>query len=128
MIVDASVLSAILRGEPEGSEFQKILEVRRDSYISAGTLIEARIMAISLNVLDELNELISELSIRTIPVDERQATIAAEGFFKYGKGRHSARLNFGDLFAYALAKLRDEPLLFKGGDFARTDVKRASAN
>jgi ribonuclease VapC len=97
MIVDASVLIAILRGEPEGSEFRKILEVRRDSYISAGTLIEARIMAISLNVLDELNELISELSIRTVPVDERQATLAAEGFVKYGKGRHSARLNFGDL-------------------------------
>jgi len=82
-------------------------------------------MAISLNVLHEVNDLVSELSIRTVPVDERQATIAAQAFAQYGKGRHSARLNFGDLFAYALAKLRDEPLLFKGSDFAKTDVKPA---
>jgi ribonuclease VapC len=125
MIVDSSALIAILRGEPEESSFRTLLEVRQDSYISAGTLLEARIMAISLNVLDELNDLVSELSIRTVPVDERQPTIAAEGFAQYGKGRYSARLNFGDLFAYALAKLRDEPLLFKGRDFAQTDVKPA---
>ncbi len=125
MIVDSSALLAILRGEPEESAFRILLEVRPYSHISAGTLIEARVMAISLNVLDELNDLVSELSIRTVPVDDRQATIAAEAFAQYGKGRHSARLNFGDLFAYALAKLRDEPLLFKGGDLAKTDVKSA---
>lgn len=125
MIVDSSALIAILRGEPEEGAFRNLLEVRQESYISAGTLLETRIMAINLNVLDELNDLVSELSIRTIPVDERQAAIAAEGFSRYGKGRHSARLNFGDLFAYALAKLRDEQLLFKGGDFRKTDVKAA---
>jgi ribonuclease VapC len=124
MIVDSSVLIAILRGEPEVSEFRMQLEVREENYISAGTLLEARIMAISLNVLDELNELISELQIRTVPVDERQIAIATAAFSRYGKGRHAARLNFGDLFGYALAKLRDEPLLFKGADFAKTDVKR----
>ena len=116
---------AILRGEPEESVFRTLLEVRQDSHISAGTLLEARIMAISLNVLHEVNDLVSELSIRTVPVDERQATIAAQAFAQYGKGRHSAQLNFGDLFGYALAKLRDEPLLFKGSDFAKTDVKPA---
>src|SRR6202030_2767083 len=110
MIVDSSVLIAILRGEAEAAKFRALLEVRQDSCISAGTLLEARIMAISLNVLDELNDLVSELSIRTVPVDERQTAIAAAGFAQYGKGRHSEKLNFGDLFAYALAKLRDEPL------------------
>ncbi len=125
MIVDSSVLIAILRGEAEEERFRSILEVRQDSCISAGTLLESRIMAISLNVLDELNDLVSELSIRTVPVDERQIAMAAEGFARYGKGRNSARLNFGDLFAYALAKLRDDSLLFKGNDFSKTDVKQA---
>jgi ribonuclease VapC len=125
MIVDSSALIAILRGEPEEHAFRALLEVRQDTQISAGTLIETRIMAISLNVLRELNELVSEFAIRTVPVDDVQAEIAADGFAKYGKGRHATALNFGDLFAYALAKLRDEPLLFKGTDFARTDVKPA---
>ena len=125
MIVDSSALIAILRGEPEEAEFRRILEVRKETYISAGTLIEARIMATSLNVVRELNELVSELAISTIAVDDSQAHIASMGFAKYGKGRHPAGLNFGDLFAYALAMLRDEPLLFTGADFAKTDVKRA---
>jgi ribonuclease VapC len=125
MIVDSSALIAILRDEPDGARFRRILEVRCEILISAGTLIEARVMAISLNILDELNELVDELAIRAVPVDERQATIAAEASVRYGKGRHPARLNFGDLFAYSLAKLRNEPLLFKGGDFAKTDLRAA---
>ena len=101
------------------------MQVSQDNHISAGTLVETRIMAIGLNVLDELDELIMEFGIRIAPVDASQARIAAQGFAKYGKGRHAAGLNFGDLFAYAPAKTRDEPLLFKGDDFAKTDVKRA---
>jgi ribonuclease VapC len=125
MIVDSSALIAILRGEPEEHAFRAILEVRKETYISAGTLIEARIMAKSLNVLRELNELVLEFAVRTVAVDDAQAEIASEGFTKYGKGRHPAGLNFAELFAYALAVLRDEPLLFKGDDFAKTDVKCA---
>src|SRR5438045_2877020 len=98
MIVDSSALIAILRGEPEEHAFRTILEVRQDSYISAGTLIESRILAATLNILREFNELIAEFAIRTVPVDEVQAQIAAEGFLKYGKGRHTGSLNFGDLF------------------------------
>jgi ribonuclease VapC len=124
MIVDSSALIAILRAEPEQAEFRAALEAQRDNYISAGTLIEARIMAISLNILKELNDLISELGIRIVPVDVHQSSLATGGFAKYGKGRHPAALNFGDLFAYALAKTLDEPLLFKGNDFAKTDVGR----
>jgi ribonuclease VapC len=81
-------------------------------------------IALNLNVLEEFDELLSELSIRVAPADERQAAIATEAYTRYGKGRHPAGLNFGDLFAYALAKLRDEPLLFKGDDFSKTDIKR----
>jgi len=125
VIIDSSVLIAILRGEPEEAVFRTKLEVPEGNHISAGTLIEARMMAIGLNVLDELDELITEFGIRIAPVDASQARIAAQGFAKYGKGRHAAGLNFGDLFAYALAKTRDEPLLFKSDDFAKTDVKRA---
>ena len=125
MIVDSSALIAILRDEPEQEELRAALEISQDSYISAGTLIEVRIMATSLGILDELNALISEFEIRVVPVDEHQSSIAIAGFVNYGKGRHPAALNFGDLFAYALAKMRDEPLLFKGNDFAKTDVKRA---
>jgi ribonuclease VapC len=126
MIVDTSALIAILRGEPEESLFRSILEKHRGAWISAGTLIESRMIAVSLNVLDEFDELLSELSIRVVPSDERQAEIAIDAYMKFGKGRNPAGLNFGDLFAYALAKLRDEPLLFKGDDFSKTDIESAS--
>jgi len=117
--------------EPEEAAFRTKLEVPQDNHISAGTLIETRMMAIGLNVLDELDEpsrnleSLSLLLVRPRPVGASQARIAAQGFAKYRKGRHAAGLNFRDLFAYALAKTRDELLLFKGGDFAKTDVKRA---
>ena len=57
-----------------------------------------------------------------VPFDQDQAMLAGEAFRRYGKGRHAARLNFGDCFSYALAKQTGEPLLFKGGDFGLTDV------
>jgi ribonuclease VapC len=73
-----------------------------------------------------LDELIDRYGIATVSVDGAQAAIAHEAFMAYGKGSgHPARLNFGDLFSYALAKSRDLPLLFKGDDFARTDIASA---
>jgi ribonuclease VapC len=126
VIVDSSALIAILRGEHEEAVFRSILEGRHDLWISAGTLIESRMIAFSLNVLEEFDDLLSELGIRVAPTDKRQAEIAIEAYTRYGKGRNPAGLNFGDLFAYALAKLRDEPLLFKGDDFSKTDVKKAT--
>ncbi len=70
-------------------------------------------------------QLLATLGLAIVAFDEIQAELAREGFRRYGKGRHAAGLNFGDCFAYALAKALDAPLLFKGGDFAKTDVKRA---
>lgn len=73
----------------------------------------------------ELDALIDEVGIEIAPFDHIQAKAARDGFRRYGKGLHRAALNFGDCFTYALAETLDAPLLFKGDDFALTDVKRA---
>jgi ribonuclease VapC len=73
----------------------------------------------------EVDELIAEVGVDVVPTDVRQVGLAFDGFRRFGKGRHPAGLNFGDLFAYALAKAGGEPLLFKGDDFGQTDVESA---
>jgi ribonuclease VapC len=70
----------------------------------------------------QLETLLQVATIEIVPIDGVQADVAFEAFLRYGKGRHPAALNRGDLFAYALAKVTGEPLLFKGNDFARTDL------
>ena len=70
----------------------------------------------------ELDRLIYDLGIVIVPVNAEQARTARRAFVEFGKGRHAARLNFGDCFAYALARTRGEALLFKGGDLSRTDL------
>jgi ribonuclease VapC len=72
-----------------------------------------------------LDSLIGHLRIQIISVDHHQALLAREAFQRFGKGRHPAALNFGDCFAYALAKQTGEPLLYKGNDFRRTDIAAA---
>jgi ribonuclease VapC len=72
--------------------------------------------------LSDLQAFLDDGEIERIPVDVRQADAAVEAFRRFGKGRHPARLNIGDCFAYALAKTTGEPLLFKGADFGRTDI------
>ena len=74
-----------------------------------------------------LDELIGRVRIQVTPYDDAQAHVAREAFLRYGKGRHPAALNFGDCASYALARVRRLPLLFKGEDFARTDIARAMA-
>lgn len=96
--------------------------------ISAATLVELGIVVDRFK--DErlsllLDELIAALTIEVIPVDDSQAAVGREANRKFGKGFHPARLNFGDCFVYALAKLTGEPLLFKGKDFSQTDVEPA---
>ncbi len=103
MILDTSALIAVLRREPDRDRMIERLLAAADVGISAGTLIETRIVA----------------------VDARQGELAFEGFRRFGKGRRVAGLDFGDLFAYALARALDEPLLVKGAGFVQTDVKAA---
>lgn len=125
MIVDTSALIAILRREPEATVFNKALLDAAPAKLSAGTLIEARMLAIRYGVDAELEDLLRDAGVTIVPVDAAQADAAVEAFRRYGKGRHPAGLNLGDLFAYALAKVTGEPLLFKGADFARTDLTPA---
>ncbi|MBA4162811.1 MAG: VapC toxin family PIN domain ribonuclease [Novosphingobium sp.] len=124
--VDSSALLAILLGEPERDQLQAVLDESAETVISAGTLIEARMVArgrAGNAMVELLDGLIANTDIVIEPVTERQAALAHSAFVKYGKGNgHPAQLNFGDLFAYALAKAHGIPLLFKGQDFVATDI------
>lgn len=125
MIVDTSALVAVLRREEGADRLVEQLLGQEDIHISAGTLIEARIVAERDGGTAEFDELLEAIGVEVVPVDGRQAEIAFEGFRRFGKGRHRAGLNFGDLFAYALARALDEPLLYTGADFVHTDVAAA---
>lgn len=125
MVVDTSALVAILQNEPERRLFNEAIEMaeRRAmsvaSFVEASMIVEARYGADGIRDLDLF---IAKAGIELVAVDADQAHIARAAFRDYGKRRHPAGLNFGDCFAYALAKLLDVPLLFKGNDFALTDV------
>lgn len=125
MIVDTSALIAILRREPEADDFTDRILASREVRISAGTLIETRLVAERDGGTKELDGLLDVLKIEIIPTDGPQVQLALDGFRRFGQGRHAAALNFGDLFAYALARALDDPLLFKGSDFSLTDVRVA---
>jgi ribonuclease VapC len=128
MIVDASALIAILRSEPDAMPMMTTLDRAPMRRISAATYVEAGIVADRARdpVLSlRLDQFLRESEIVIEPVTVRQAEIARAAYRDFGKGRHRANLNFGDCFAYALAKEKNEPLLFKGDDFCHTDVEPA---
>ena len=125
MIVDTSALIAILRGEPGAIALREKLLQAAEPRISAGTLLEARMVAERDGGVMDLNALLSAAGVEIVPVDEAQVDAAHDGFRRFGKGRHPAGLNYGDCFAYGLARLLGEPLLFKGEDFSLTDVDPA---
>ncbi len=129
MILDTSAIIAILRLEPEAPEFAKLIErageprVSAVSYVEAAAVIDGSRDPIASRRFDEL---IEEAQIAIEPVSEAQACIARQAYRDFGKASgHPAKLNFGDCFSYALAKSQGEPLLFKGRDFSRTDVRSA---
>lgn len=127
MVLDSSAIAAILFNEPEAASFEAMLADDPVQLISAATLVEAGII-VEVRLGDagvrEFELWLQRLDIETIPVDAEQADMARRAWRRFGKGRHAAALNYGDCFAYALAVTRDEPLLFKGDDFAQTDVPR----
>lgn len=129
MAIDTSALLAILLGEPEREHFQATLDETPEVLISAATLVEARMVACGragAAMVETLNKLIAEAGIAIVPVTAEQAGLAQEAFIRFGKGNgHPAQLNFGDLFSYALAKAQGIPLLYKGADFAATDIEPA---
>jgi ribonuclease VapC len=128
VILDSSAVVAILRAEPEAPEFVRAIEASPGRHISAVSYVEAAIAidsgkdAVASRRFDDFFR-VSRVVIET--VTPRQAEIARHAYRDFGKGRHRAGLNFGDCLSYALAKEMDEPLLFKGNDFARTDVEIA---
>lgn len=129
MIVDSSALLAILRGEPEAEAFRRILEQADVLRISTGNLLETAIVTDANGdpVLSRrLDQIIDSVGIVIEPVTEEQARIGRAAYRDFGRGSgHPARLNFGDCFAYALSRVTGEPLLFKGSDFAQTDLHSA---
>ena len=127
MVLDTSALLAILNDEPEADAFRLAIEADPVRLTSAASLTEASIV-IESRVGEvggrELDLVIHKAGIRIVDVDTDQAELARAAFRRFGKGRHRAGLNFGDVFAYALSESSGEPLLFKGEDFARTDVEQ----
>jgi ribonuclease VapC len=129
VIIDTSALIAILRDEPEAADCARAIEAASDRRISAANFVEAAIVIDGSRdpvASRRFDDLVREAQLVIEPVTEAQARIAREAYRDFGRGSgHPARLNFGDCFAYALARARGEPLLFKGADFAHTDIARA---
>ncbi len=122
MILDSSAIVAVVRLEPEGRAFESSIEGARVIGLSAASLIEtALVLGPALDLT--LDRFIEMAGVSIEPVTAVQARLARFAYRRYGRGTgHPARLNFGDCFSYALAMDKREPLLFKGDDFARTDV------
>ena len=129
MIVDTSALIAILRAEPEAAACAEAIEAAAQRRISAANFVETAIVIDGSRdpiASRRLDDLLTEAQLVIEPVTELQARIAREAYRDYGRGSgHPARLNFGDCFAYALARATGEPLLFKGEDFSHTDITSA---
>jgi ribonuclease VapC len=130
MIIDTSALIAILRDEPDARHFAEAIEAATARRISAATYVELAAVIdrgrdpVASRLVDGL---LDAAGVVIEPVTEAQARIAREAYRDFGKGSgHAAALNFGDCFAYALAKASGEPLLYKGDDFSRTDIVAAA--
>jgi ribonuclease VapC len=126
MIIDTSAIIAILRDEPESKSCAEAMEAAKSRRISAVNFVEAAAVIDSNRnpiASRRLDDFLREADVSIAPVTETQARIAREAYRDFGKGSgHAAGLNFGDCFAYALAKATGEPLLFKGNDFIHTDI------
>lgn len=125
MVIDTSALLALLLNEPDALRIAQAIEAASIRLVSAATFLETSIIIESKKGEAggrELELLLYRASIEVAPVDQDHAEIARQAWRRYGKGRHPAGLNHGDCFAYALAIQRRLPLLFRGDDFAQTDV------
>jgi ribonuclease VapC len=126
MVIDTSALLAILQDEPERRAFNEAIEAADSRRMSTATFVEVSIVIESRYGAEGLHDLdlfVDQAGIELVSVDIEQAKVARRAFSRFGKGRHSAGLNYGDCFPYALAVVLGEPLLFKGEDFPHTDVK-----
>ncbi|SEN03616.1 type II toxin-antitoxin system VapC family toxin [Bradyrhizobium sp. OK095] len=128
MVIDASAIVAIALNEPDAPDLEVQIADDPVRLISAATVLEAA-MVIETRLGDaggrEFDLWLVKIGAEIVAVDANQVDTARRAWRRYGKGRHAASLNYGDCFSYALATTRSEPLLFKGEDFARTDVSRS---
>jgi ribonuclease VapC len=130
MILDTSAVIAILADEPDSDRYIDAISRAPRCRISAGNFLELSVVIdaqFGPEVMRQCEALFRRAGIAIEPVTLEQAQVARQGYHDFGKGRHKAGLNFGDCFAYALAKVAGEPLLFKGEDFGKTDVASALA-
>jgi len=128
MVVDTSALLAIFLAEPERKQFLDVITQGDIRCISAANVLEAGIVLEARRgeaAGREFDLFLNQAKLEVVPVDSDQIDIARVAWRKYGRGRHPAGLNFGDCFAYALAKVMGEPILFKGDDFTHTDLSPA---
>lgn len=129
MVIDTSALLAILHDEPERRGFNEAIAGAASrllsvvGFVEVSLVIESRFGAEGLRALDLL---IDRAGIELVPVDAEQGRAARDAFSRFGKGRHPAGLIFGDCFSYALATVLGQPLLYKGSDFAQTDLVRSA--
>ena len=125
MVVDTSALLAIFLAEPERRQFLDAITQGDTRHISAANVLETGIVLEARRgeaAGREFDLFLHHAKFEVVPVDSDQIEIARVAWRQYGNGRHPAGLNFGDCFAYALAKVMDQPILFKGDDFTHTDI------
>jgi len=128
MIIDTSAILAILLDERDAAIFAKAIENAGDRRMSAAGYLEAALVIDNRGdavAQREFDRFLERSGIAIEPVTFEQGRIAREAYRDFGKGRHRAGLNFGDCFAYALARILDQPLLYKGRDFSHTDLQSA---
>jgi ribonuclease VapC len=126
MVLDPSAILAILQNEAERRAFNESIEAAEQVLLSMASFVEFSMILESRLGADGVRDLdlfIAKARVTLIPVDEEQAFLARQAHRRFGKGRHPAALNFGDCFSYALALRQQDSLLFKGNDFARTDIE-----
>jgi len=128
MVLDTFAIIAILQNEPEADHLISVMQNAESLRVSAASVVELGIVMYArygdAGEL-EVDQFIHRLNISILPVSAEQAELARTAYRKYGKGIHSAGLNYGDFFSYALAVSLQEELLFVGQDFSKTDVKIA---
>lgn len=125
IVIDTSAIIAVATNEPDAREIIRTIEAHDDLLVSAATLTELLIVAARKGTLPEVENFLANFGHKTVDVTEDFAREAASAYRQWGKGFHPAGLNFGDCFAYALAKERNCPLLFIGNDFSKTDIRAA---
>jgi ribonuclease VapC len=125
IVVDSSVVVAILQREPDASTWIDVFDQTSKALMSVVSFVETSMVIYGRRPNPDPNEvasLLEALGIGIVPVTPKQGEAAVAAFLHYGKGRHRAGLNLADCFSYALAKIQKAPLLFKGNDFAMTDL------